>query len=96
MDKYNYIDLFAGCGGLSEGFHKNPHYNFVAAVEWEKEPAKTLIHRLKTKWKDTEAESKVLQFDIQRTEELFNGWNDDIVYGSNNGLDSLVTEVTHR
>ena len=92
MGKYNYIDLFAGCGGLSEGFHKNPHYNFVAAVEWEKEPAKTLIHRLKTKWKDTEAESKVLQFDIQRTEELFNGWNDDIVYGSNNGLDSLVND----
>lgn len=92
MGKYNYIDLFAGCGGLSEGFHKNPHYNFVAAVEWEKEPAKTLIHRLKTKWKDTEAESKVLQFDIQRTEELFNGWNDDIVYGSNNGLDSLIND----
>lgn len=45
---FNYIDLFAGCGGLSEGFHKNPKYNFLAAVEWEKDPADTLIHRLKT------------------------------------------------
>ena len=32
----------------------------------------------------------VLQFDIQRTEELFNGWKNDDEYGESNGLDKLV------
>ena len=31
----NFIDIFAGCGGLSEGFEQNPNYNMLAAVEWE-------------------------------------------------------------
>lgn len=87
---FNYIDLFAGCGGLSEGFHKNPKYNFLAAVEWEKDPADTLIHRLQTKFNDKKAASKVLKFDIQRTEELFNGWENDEKYGSNKGLNALI------
>lgn len=87
---FNYIDLFAGCGGLSEGFHKNPKYNFLAAVEWEKDPADTLIHRLETKFNDKKAASKVLKFDIQRTEELFNGWENDEKYGSNKGLSALI------
>lgn len=91
---FNYIDLFAGCGGLSEGFHKNPKYNFLAAVEWEKDPADTLIHRLKTKFNDKKAASKVLKFDIQRTEELFNGWENDEKYGSNKGLDALIGKKT--
>ena len=33
----------------------------------------------------------VLRFDIQRTNELFQGWNDD-VYGESAGLDSLVNK----
>lgn len=90
----NYIDLFAGCGGLSEGFHKNPNYNFIAAVEWEKDPANTLIHRLKTKWQDTNAEEKVLRFDIQRTDELFNGWENDKEYGTHHGLNTVVGNQT--
>lgn len=90
----NYIDLFAGCGGLSEGFHKNPNYNFIAAVEWEKDPANTLIHRLKTKWQDANAEEKVLRFDIQRTDELFNGWENDEEYGTHHGLNTVVGNQT--
>ena len=88
--KYKYIDLFAGCGGLSDGFHKTPDYEFVAAVEWEKEPAKNLINRLQTKWNEQDAADKVMQFDIQRTNELFDGWVEDEDYGSHQGLDSLV------
>ena len=32
----------------------------------------------------------VLQFDIQRTDELFAGWKDDELYGSSEGLDKLI------
>ena len=34
--KIKSIDLFAGCGGLLDGFEQSEHYQTVAAVEWEK------------------------------------------------------------
>ena len=49
--KYNYIDLFAGCGGLSEGFEKSQLFEGLAFVEWEKFPCQTLKKRLVEKWK---------------------------------------------
>ncbi|WP_243388021.1 DNA cytosine methyltransferase [Bacillus kexueae] len=90
MTKYNVIDLFAGCGGLSDGFKKTGMYNLLAAVEWEKAPATNLINRLETKWGIADARARVLVFDIQRTNELFSGWSDDKIYGSNQGLDKLI------
>lgn len=86
------IDLFAGCGGLMDGFEQTKLYRTIAAVEWEKAPCDNLRERMKTKWKYKDADSRVLRFDIQRTEELFNGW-DDKEYGKSNGLNSLVNAV---
>jgi DNA (cytosine-5)-methyltransferase 1 len=90
MEKINIIDLFAGCGGLTEGFEKNGHYNLLGAVEWEESPCINLINRLKTKWAIYDADQRVLRFDIQRTEELFNGWENDSKYGSHSGLDNVI------
>lgn len=87
--KFNTIDLFAGCGGLMDGFQQEGHFNTIACVEWEKAPCDTLTTRLETKWKHKNAGKEVVRFDIQRTEELLNGF-DDLEYGKHPGLDKLV------
>lgn len=85
----NTIDLFAGCGGLLDGFMLAGGYNSLACVEWEKYPCETLAHRLKTKWGHENAFNEVVRFDIQRTEELFYGYNDP-EYGCHIGLDAII------
>jgi len=60
MKKYNYIDLFAGCGGLTDGFEQTNKYKPFAFVEWDKNAVN----------------NKVLHFDIQRMDELLNGFDD--------------------
>ena len=87
--RYNTIDLFAGCGGLMDGFMQEGSYTTLACVEWEKYPCLTLANRLKSKWKHANADKEVVRFDIQRTEELINGF-DDPDYGSNPGLKKLI------
>lgn len=47
---YKMIDLFAGCGGLEDGFLQSGRYEDIAAVEWLQPQVKTLINRLETKW----------------------------------------------
>lgn len=88
----NSIDLFAGCGGLMDGFEQSGVYKTVAAVEWEKAPCENLCRRLQDKWHYEDAVNRVLRFDIQRTEELFNGWNDPC-YGHSKGLDVLINDA---
>jgi DNA (cytosine-5)-methyltransferase 1 len=79
-NKLTFIDLFSGCGGLSEGFMQTNKFEALAHVEWEIPMVKTLRNRLKTKWENTDedAEKSVVHFDIQKTEELINGnWVED-------------------
>lgn len=87
--KYSTIDLFAGCGGLMDGFMQEGGYNTLACVEWESFPCDTLANRLEKKWHHRDAKKEVIRFDIQRTEELIHGFNDD-EYGKHEGLDKLI------
>lgn len=95
--KYTFIDLFAGCGGLSEGFLQTNRYESIAHVEWEKPMVETLRNRLIQKWgrSQDEAHKEVIQFDIQRTDELINGnWSEESqkIYGSFNHLSIAIRE----
>ena len=86
INKILVLDLFAGCGGLSDGFLQTSAFEEVAAVEWKKPQVDTLRHRLKTKWRKSDVDESILLFDIQKEDELFHG-NDEIV-----GLDNLVNK----
>lgn len=90
MRKLNNIELFAGAGGLLDGFERTNSYNLIGAVEWLKPQVRTLIRRLETKYLILDAKNKVVNFDIQRTEELLFGWKDDKEFGDSLGLDCLV------
>lgn len=90
MDKLNTLELFVGCGGLLDGFEQSEKYFTVASVEWEKYACDTLANRLKKKYKYQDAENRVLHFDIQRTNELIKGWENDEKYGTHKGLNHVV------
>lgn len=104
--KYNVIDLFAGCGGLSEGFLQSNRYDFLAHIEWERPMVETLRNNLVKRWgyNVEEAEKSVIRFDIQKTEELFNGgWSEESKkkYAKDNniqivkkGMDSVIGNKT--
>ena len=80
MKKYTFIDLFAGCGGLSEGFLQTEKFEGLAHVEWETPMVNTLRQRLIDKWhhSENEAKKRVIKFDVQKTEELIHGnWTED-------------------
>jgi hypothetical protein len=91
--KIKMLDLFAGCGGLTDGFMQTECFNDIAAVEWKESQVRTLRNRLRTKWGEQDADDRVLHFDIQREAELFEGWSEDEDYESSRGLDYYVNEV---
>ena len=84
------IDLFAGCGGLCDGFEQSGKYITLGAVEWETAPVRQLRKRLHDKWRMKDADERVLCFDMQRTKELLSGWKDDPKFGTHKGLDACV------
>lgn len=90
MQKLKIIDLFAGCGGLTEGFEQTQLYSTIACVEWEMAPCRTLARRLYSKWNYSDAEKRVIMFDIQRSKELITGWHNDPKYNTGTGLSTLV------
>ena len=60
--EYNFIDLFAGCGGLSEGFYKQG-FKALTHVEIDHFACETLKTRMKH-YNYQDAESSVLELDI--------------------------------
>jgi len=85
----NSIDLFAGCGGLTDGFKQSGYFNMLAGVEWDKNAVATLRRRLEIKWKYKAADKIMMHFDIQRIEELMDGFIDE-TYGKSPGLVKLI------
>lgn len=104
QDKLTFIDLFAGCGGLSEGFLQTGNYEALAHVEWEMPMVSTLRNRLVNKWEHSveDAFKRVIHFDIQHTKELINGsWSKEEIkiFGDTNhesiiknGLKGLIAK----
>lgn len=64
----NFVDLFAGCGGLSEGFYAQG-YNALAHVEINSAACKTLVTRMKH-YGYHDADKAVLEIDITREDIL--------------------------
>ena len=89
----NTIDLFAGCGGLTDGFRQTGHFKTIGAVEWEAVPVLNLRLRMQNRWGMMDADERIMQFDIQRTDDLFEGWKNDPIYNSGKGLDFYVRRI---
>ncbi|MCO5230361.1 MAG: DNA cytosine methyltransferase [Chitinophagales bacterium] len=58
MKKLNYIDLFAGAGGLSEGFIR-AGFNPIAHVEMNKDACDTLKTRAAYHWLKENGKEKI-------------------------------------
>lgn len=83
--KYTFIDLFAGCGGLSEGFYRQG-YKALAHVEIDHWACETLRARMKY-YGYKEYEREVIEHDItsddiiERIDEAVKGRRIDIIIG---------------
>ena len=85
----NIIDIFCGCGGLTEGFLSTKKFNTLAIIDWDKPSLDTLKHRMKTKWGYSNIEDISIHYDIQNIQKLINGFNDEL-YGKSQGLNKIL------
>lgn len=83
--KFNFIDLFAGCGGLSEGFYRQG-FNAVAHVEIDHSACETLRERMRY-YSYPNPEKEVIEADInsddilKKINEAVDGRNVDVIIG---------------
>ena len=83
--RLNFIDLFAGCGGLSEGFYRQG-FNAVAHIEWNHYACETLRERMRY-YGYSDPEKEVIEADITSNDILekidfaVNGRSVDIIIG---------------
>lgn len=77
--KYNILDLFAGCGGLSNGFEKTGRFNVVSANEiWSPASDTYEINHPKTKMIRGDVTDKEIKKEIYET---FNDVECDVIIG---------------
>ena len=101
-NKLTYIEIFSGCNGLSEGFKLSKGFEGLAHVEWEIPMVETARKRLNDKWgySKSEAQKRVIHFDVQKTDELIKvNWDNETkqLYQNTNhelvvksGIDGLI------
>jgi len=87
--KLNIIDLFCGCGGLTEGFLQTKRFNTLAFIDWDFHSMRTLKTRMSQKWGYRNLDGISLKFDLQRTAELLEGYEDES-YGKSPGLRKII------
>ena len=82
MKKLNYIDLFAGAGGLSEGFIR-AGFNPIAHVEMNKDACDTIKTRTAYHWLKKNRKKKIynlyLKSEDKNKEELWNNIPENLV-----------------
>ncbi len=85
MKKYKFIDLFAGCGGLSEGFYRNG-YKALLHLEIDPIACATLKRRMTYyKYRDEEVNRAVMCKDITSSDVI-----DDMVSRINEEVDVII------
>lgn len=87
MKKYNFVDLFAGCGGFSEGFYQEG-FDSLLHVDFDEAACDTLRERMKYyEYSNTEILKRVLCGDLtsadvhQKIEEIIGTDNVDLIVG---------------
>jgi DNA (cytosine-5)-methyltransferase 1 len=91
LAKINYIDLFAGCGGISEGLEQSGKFSHTASVEWDKRCCETIKNRLAKKWGYNNVDHSVIEYDIQKTREILLGSKGNEKYPKTLGLKKILS-----